>query len=337
LSAVLLPALAGCRQDDIIQQETVTHEEREPIRLRVAMLFHGDSVWFIRLDGPESQVKEQQATFDAFVKSTRFTDKKDEPISWTEPKEWKKDPPRDDRYASFRITAKPKELEVKVSPLSAKDFDLMKNMHRWQKHVNKPLSERPEDNEQYTTREKFGKLDITWVDMTGLGVHTVSKAPDPLAANKKDFLLANPMNEAGRIPFKYAVPEGWAKKPARKLALDVYEVAEGNRSAEVTLTPLGGDPASNINRWRDQVGLKEAPPDAIAKSTKLIMVAGINSYYVDIANPQYDPAKNRILGVIVPFNRKTSWFIKMTGPVDVVGQQKNAFETFVQSFKKDAR
>ena len=324
--------LSGCRQDDVIQQETVTHEDREPIRLRVAILKHENVAWFIRLDGPESLVNEHQKTFDEFVRSTKFTGKKDVPITWNEPKEWKKDPPGGERYAGYRIPAKPKELEVKVTPLP--ESALMKNMHRWQKQVNLPLSESLEDNERYLKKEKIGNQEIEWVDMKGLGVHVVGKPPDARAANQKEGLAGIDMNEGGRLPFKYAAPEGWEKKAPGMMAKDAYLIVDGNHSAEVTLTPLGGDPAANINRWREQVGLAKVDPDEIAKSAKLIDVAGIKSYYVDIGNPKGEATKNRILGVIVPLNRRTSWFIKMTGPLDFVGQHKADFEKFVESFKK---
>jgi hypothetical protein len=327
--------LAGCRQDDVIQQETVTHEDREPIRLRVAILKHEGFAWFIRLDGPESLVNEHQKAFDEFVRSTKFTGKKDVPVTWNEPKEWKKDPPGGERYAGYRIPAKPKELEVKITRLPMnKEFGLMKNMHRWQKQVNRPLSESPEDNERYLKRDKIGDQEIEWVDMTGLGVHTVSKPPDPRDARQKEGLVGIDMNEGGRLPFKYAAPEGWEKKAPGMMAKDAYLIEDGKNSAEVTLTPLGGDPAANINRWREQVGLEKVDPDEIGKSAKLIQVAGIKSYYVDIGNPKGEPTKNRILGVIVPLNRRTSWFIKMTGPLDFVGQHKADFEKFVESFKK---
>src|SRR5438105_2221019 len=88
---VFLAAVAGCRQEDEIKQETVTHDNREPIHLRVAILRHADKVWFFRLDGPELLVKAHLPAFDAFVKSVRFTDKGSSPISWTEPGGWKKD------------------------------------------------------------------------------------------------------------------------------------------------------------------------------------------------------------------------------------------------------
>ena len=334
LSAVLLPALPGCRQEDEIKQEIVTYEDREPINLRVAIVRAADFVWFFRLDGPESQVKEHFEAFGAFVRSVRFTEKEDAPITWTEPKEWKKDLPHKDRYASFRIAAKPKELEVKVTRLPANLYKVMDNMHRWQKQVNLPLSEEAADNEKYLTREKVANHEVTWVNMTGLGVHTLSKGADPMADGEKDFLPRIQMNQAGRIPFKFTVPEGWVKKKPREFVLEVYEIADGANKAEVTLSTAGGNLPANINRWCEQVGLRKMNGEEMVKAGIRLEVAGIDSFYVDLANPEGPPLKNRTLGVIVPLKRSSYFFVKMSGPHDLVGQHKNEFETFVKSFKK---
>jgi hypothetical protein len=332
LSAVLLPGLTGCRQGDEIMRQIVTYEDREPIHLRVAIVRDGDFVWLFRIDGPESQVKEHLANFDAFVRSARFTEKEDVPITWTEPKEWKKEIAQKDQYATFRIKAKPRELEVKVTRVPVEKYSLMQIMHDWQKHVNLPLSEDAADNEKYLTREKVSNHEVTWANMTGLGVHVLSKAADPTATNEKDFLPAMMKKGGVKSPFKYAVPEGWAKKPPRDFVLEVYEIVDGDNKAEVTLSTAGGDPLANINRWREQIRLTRMGAEEIAKSVTLLVVAGINSYYVDLANPAGPPQKNRTLGVIVPQNRRF-WFIKMTGPQDLVGRHKTEFETFVKSFK----
>ena len=102
----------------------------------------------------------------------------------------------------------------------------------------------------------------------------------------------------------------------------------------LTAVRNGGDPAANINRWRGQVGLPELAEDEIAKSVSVLPMAGIKNVYVDLANPAGPAGKNRTLGVIIPHDR-TTWFVKMMGPHDWVGQNKNAFETFVKSFKLD--
>src|ERR1043166_1367845 len=128
LSAIVLPAFVGCAPSADITQERVTHEGREELRLRVAMLRDDDSVWFIRIDGPAALVEETRPAFDAFVKSSRFTKDKTKPLTWTEPKAWKKDPPAKERYATFWVNAKDKELEIKITKLPAKGFSMLPNL-----------------------------------------------------------------------------------------------------------------------------------------------------------------------------------------------------------------
>ena len=65
-------------------------------------------------------------------------------------------------------------------------------------------------------------------------------------------------------------------------------------------------------------------------------IADIKSDYVEIVNPRGPAAANHTLGVIIPMP-ETNWVVKMWGPSNLVGQHKNAFETFVKSFKLDAR
>ena len=334
LLAPLLTVLAGCRQDDAIQQETVTHEDRELIQLRVAILPQDEYVWFIRIDGPENLVKENLGDFDKFVASTIFTGKDEPPVTWTEPATWKKDPAMPARYASYRIATKAKELEVKITRLPAKSYRVMDNMHRWQKQVNVPLSESPEDNDKYMTRAKVGKNEVTWVNMEGFAVHTVSKVVDPAIGHEKDPFKGIQLKQGPKIPFKYTPAEGWVRKPPREFVDDAYEIAAAGQKAELTVSTAKGDPLANINRWRNQVGLAPlTKEEEISKAVSPTVVAGIKSFYVDLANPAGPAEKNRILGVIVPL-RGSFWFIKLTGPHDLVGQRKNEFETFVQSFKR---
>jgi hypothetical protein len=55
---------------------------------------------------------------------------------------------------------------------------------------------------------------------------------------------------------------------------------------------------------------------------------------VSISNDKGPADKNRVLAVIVPINPRSAWSIVMTGPKELVEQNKKAFETFVESFKK---
>ena len=44
-----------------------------PKRVRVAMIYDGQEVWFFKLRGPADTVAQQQPNFDAFLKSVQFT------------------------------------------------------------------------------------------------------------------------------------------------------------------------------------------------------------------------------------------------------------------------
>ena len=113
---------------------------------------------------------------------------------------------------------------------------------------------------------------------------------------------------------------------------------EDVRIYQVTLTPLSGpmaaDVPANINRWREQVKLETVSAKDVMNEAQKVKVAGYDSFYAVLANPIGPAGANHILGVVVPTGRKSCWFIKMTGPLDVVAQNKKSFETFIESFKK---
>lgn len=340
LAIALLPAaLIGCRAEDEILQETVTHPDRENLRLRVAILERGDTVWFIRIDGPEAEIARHKTDIDAFVKSTEFSDKKGdpEPLRWKTPAGWKKDPPTKGRYATYRIDAKPKELELKVSMLDKEKYRLMDNIHRWQKQMNINLSETAKEIEEFLTTDKIGNMEFTWVDMKGLGVHTVSKAPDARAGYHQDF-LGGLVNENSDKPFKYSAPATWKEVDPGKFAANAYEFGPSGANAKVTVSNLSGkmagNVAQNVNRWRGIVGLEPQSPKDVAKAAAAIKVDGIPSHYFDIDNPKGPPAKNRTLAIMVPIDRQNAWFIVMTGPRAIVADHKNEFEKFVETFNK---
>jgi hypothetical protein len=335
LPALLACAFTGCRPEEGILQETIRHEDRQEMRMRIAIVEHDDFVLFIRIDGPAALVAQHKDDFDTFVKSTRFPEKKEEGIQWSEPKGWKKDPPIKGRDATYRIDAKPKELEVKISRLPSKGYHLLPNMHRWQKQIDMPLSEDLADTKQFVKEDELGKRKLTWVDLKGLGVHVVTKPLDPKAQQRDILSALQQADDQNDVPFTYKAPEGWKKAEAGKLAIDAYEVTAGGKSARITITPISGAMITpNVNRWREQVGLGPLAPKDIAKESKAIQVAGIKSTYVDIMNKKGPPAKNHIIAVIVPINPRSAWSIVISGPTELVEQNKKSFETFIESFKQ---
>src|SRR3989442_12520291 len=107
--ALFAATLLGCKGEESISHYEVTHDDREPIQLRVAILPHGEYVWFFRLTGPKAFVEEHAKTFESLVNSVKFVEPKDKdkdpPITWTDPKDWLKEPAAEGQFALYRIDA----------------------------------------------------------------------------------------------------------------------------------------------------------------------------------------------------------------------------------------
>lgn len=323
---------AGCRPaDDEIKTYAVKHPGREKIRLLAAMVPVGDKTWFFKLSGPEQAVAGQKENFDQFLAALRFDEKQEPPVQWTAPKGWKEEPGNKFREATFRIDAKP-PLELTVVALPGKAGTLLDNVNRWRGQIALPPLEQGE-LDQVVTRRKVGDRAVTVVDMTGVG-----SADGGAPMGGMPPLAKRPPVQRPGLPFTFDVPKEWKKQqPPAPVSVESYEITQDNQTALVTLTPLGGTGgglAANVQRWRGQVGLP-TDGDPLQGAVKL-PVAGQEATYVDLNNPAGPAGKNRILAVVLPQEGMT-WFVKMTGPSELVGRQKENFETFVQSFQRDAR
>ncbi len=125
--------------------------------------------------------------------------------------------------------------------------------------------------------------------------------------------------------------------PPRMLTLTV---SDANNTAELAATRFAPDNAGsfldNINRWRGQLGL-DPVADANTVERKDIKLAGeVPGIELEFHNPQ---VQKRMLVVITsPRDGGDLWFFKLTGPADLVANQKENFESFMKSveFKTDA-
>ena len=87
---------------------------------------------------------------------------------------------------------------------------------------------------------------------------------------------------------------------------------------------------ANLERWCGKVGLPKAIDE---KNILHLMIDGKKTPYVDLKRPDGAKAEvDRLLGVVAERGPVT-WFFKLQGPADQVGEQKTAFEAFVTSVK----
>ena len=79
-----------------------------------------------------------------------------------------------------------------------------------------------------------------------------------------------PLNAPGSdVKLSFDAPKQWQQGPASGMRKAAFAVADANQKAEITVIDL--EPAAaallpNVNRWRDQVGLKEVNQAELDKS-----------------------------------------------------------------------
>jgi hypothetical protein len=315
---LILAGLSGCQQDEITHYQVPKTETR----LLAAIVPHGDRTWFFKLTGSAADVDGQKENFISFLQSVRFTDKGEEPVTWTVPDGWQRGKGSELRYATFRIKGGGAPLELTVIGLGKEAGSKLDNVNRWRKQLGlKPVTEA--DLRQLTQEIKMAGEPVTLVDMKGSGQAAMTA---PFASRRSP----REETEASRLPFTYRAPEGWNEHPPRdSFSAAAFRAGDGT---EVTITPARGGLEANIARWRGQLGLSpDVTEEQLRKDCRPIDVDGIPAQFVDLTGPE-SARRQRILAVALD-REDVTWFFKMKGPADQVAKQKSAFESFMASVR----
>lgn len=323
---------AGCRDDEIRHYQVPRGEPTT--RLLGAIFPQGESTWFLKLVGPVQAVDQQQEPFQRFVHSVHFPEQGQPPIAWTVPEGWKQEPGEGLRYATFVLGSKDAPLELTVHRFEGAAGSVLANVNRWRDQMGLgPLQ--AGDLDTVTKEAEVHGVHVTLIDMVSFKAPTPGKKPAPMGNRTPRPSL--PREPVPAQPLRYTTPPGWEEhQDPQGFAAVAFRVAEGDRSAEVTVTPLGGlagGLAANVNRWRDQLGLPAVGEDELRKEVRDVRVEGGTAQYVDLTGPAAQgEQRRRILVMILPQGERT-WFFKMIGPADVVARQQAAFEAFVKSVR----
>jgi hypothetical protein len=346
LAACLLPLglLLGCQQ----QEQGIIHYKAPHavdvdddagaaanVRLLAAMVPHADRTWFFKLEGPVKVVDAHRKEFDGFMASVHFTDGGTDPMTWKLPAGWEKqDTAAGPRYATIQVGPKDKKTQLIVSSFRGEVGGLLMNVNRWRKQIGlHPTiqSRLPKYVKDITVDGGPARL----VDMTGPGGAAPSSSMPPFLQGHPPMEGHPPIGGDMRPPaaagLHYQKPEGWKElENPGPIALKKFRTGTGEEAAEVSVTPLGGDAGgvlANVNRWRGQIGLPSVTQEQADRDLHQITVEGKAAPYADLSGPE-----QRMLAVIVS-RGDTTWFVKTTGPKNVVAKQKSAFEAFVKSLR----
>jgi hypothetical protein len=137
-------------------------------------------------------------------------------------------------------------------------------------------------------------------------------------------------------PAQWSKPESWKEQPLSEMRLGSFKVEGPNAdSADVSVIAFPGEAGgliSNINRWRGQLQLSPLSEEQLPEVIQKTEVDNVPTDLVDFQTPENAPKPSRILGAVLQAGDRT-WFVKMTGPPQLIESQRQIFLDFVKSFR----
>lgn len=144
-----------------------------------------------------------------------------------------------------------------------------------------------------------------------------------------------PGSGGGQPRIEWSVPDRWKSVPPTQMIHSKWTVSgPGQGTADVTVSFFPGDTGGlvmNINRWRSQVGLKEAPEAEITPLADNLEILGGKATLVDVSGAEVEDGKGRRLVGAVAKRGGQSWFFKLLGDPKTVEAERAAFVKFVQT------
>jgi hypothetical protein len=331
--------LAGCRPAEQITKYTVPKPElidptltaaAEGVRQQIlgVMVQTGETSWFFKITGDPAVVQPSSAAFRTFLGSVKFP-AGDAPPTWTLPEGWQQLPSDGVRFATLRFQSGEQPVDVSVMPAGG---DVLANVNRWREQVGQPPITASELSKETESFEVDGR-EATLVSVVGAKTERgMGGAPfAPFAGGSSPPALP-PSGPPAASGLDFEVPKEWRPAPGTGISAAAFQVAEGGKKVVITVTPVGGDWLSNVNRWRDQVHLPPLTLDEVAKATQKISTFGTTGDYIEAAGPGDVTPPQTILGVHAIANGEP-WFIKLQGDGDLAAREKARFEAFVKSVK----
>lgn len=154
---------------------------------------------------------------------------------------------------------------------------------------------------------------------------TMAQPPGATDPGSMDPTLVAPPPPA-MVGMSWTLPEGWSEvENTSPMRFATLKAGSGLEVSISHLTADGGGVPQNINRWRNQVGLDPMSTQELMAEAEQITVPGALGVAVDLEGPAL-----RMLAAIFPVGANT-WFIKATGPDNLVGPEHEAFMTLCRS------
>lgn len=143
-------------------------------------------------------------------------------------------------------------------------------------------------------------------------------------------------DHAEDAPLAYELPEGWKKEATSQFRTLNFSFG-GDGEGECYVSRAGGGLEANLNRWRGQMGLAAASAEDFQALPKRKLF-GMEATYAELdgefkAMGAAEPKPNyRMVGLVLSLP-DVSFFVKMTGPKELVIANEGSFSKFCESLK----
>jgi hypothetical protein len=244
---------------------------------------------------------------------------------------------------------------------------VLQNVNRWEGQEQLPASSEA-DLSKVTSPIQVGNVQGTLVDLNGKGrrllgaivpnadrtwFFKVAGAADQVTPHKEEFeqfvrslrfdalenaavaqgppTPAPSISPAAPAGVTWQVPAGWIAEPATSMLLGKFLAGAATVKVSSFASNNFGSLEANLNRWRGEVGV--GPVDPNIQDVPDVQIGGRPWKEYDFSGPGVNGSGHSRLIVAQTRQGNEVYFFKISGPADVVAQQKPAFDQFVASVK----
>ncbi|MFL6520319.1 MAG: hypothetical protein ACJ8NS_08885 [Chthoniobacterales bacterium] len=168
-----------------------------------------------------------------------------------------------------------------------------------------------------TEKENF----LKWVSASRSGTST--SAPT-------NSTTAPPPSDSQTPQIKWELPAGWSPNPPAPMRYASFSAEKNGEKADISVVTFpgdGGSDADNVNRWRQQIGLPAIGEELLKPMIAAVHAGDVHVDMIDMSGPS--------ARVIAGWTRRegNAWFFKMTGPPQIIEEEKPKFMAFLQSIR----
>ena len=318
---------SGIVIDDRVNSPPPTGSTAPTDRMVVGIHETAENTWTFKVSGPIAEVTRTEAQWMAFLRGVVFDD--EGVPSWELPEGWKKAEVTPSPFAPYDRLQISDTLQMSVSRLPPQ-FNLLSNVNRWHDQLSLPpirIVELPTiSGESQVSFQMFDRVGT----LGGGGMRMPRGARPPMVGGGGGQSAGADSNEP---PIEYEAPDNWKAGKTSRMVAARFQIGEDDAVARVTVTRM----PARLNTWEQvsanwaaEVGLDPSEIDFDAES-KEFEVDELSGKIISHISEDEEIA-GATIGIRF-VREEAAWFIKLTGPKELVAESQAEFVEFAKSIR----